>query len=335
MSERNMTSCWKMGAGIVLTWLFAIVGAGCGESPSGAGPGVGEPGGAERIVALSPAVAVMLRDLGVADRVVGRHDYDLVLSPDVPAVGHQEAIDYEALLTVRPTHVLIEWGSRPLPPRLGELAERHGWAVVRVRLLTLDDIARTVDDLAIMFGVVDPFGAGDRRPPGMDTPRGVGGMPRFVDPVTRLEQTLPSARLARAWQRRGEGFEGVGGVLLLGSVDPPGVLGPGSFHHQILERIGGVPAIAEGSPWIELDVEDIHRLAPGAIVLIAPRAGGGVDPVSVEEIRRRLGRIGGLDIPAVRDGRLGLIDDPLALTPSTAMAGFADELAGMLAGWVE
>lgn len=330
-----MATCLKLCAGFVLILMFALSGAGCEEAPSGAGRGASDRGGAERIVALSPAVAVMLRDLGVADRVVGRHDYDLVLSPDVPAVGHQEAIDYEALLSVCPTHVLIEWGSRPLPPRLGELAERHGWAVVRVRLLTLDDIARTVDDLAIMFGVVDPFGTGDRRPPGMDTPRGFGAMPRFVDPASRLEQTLPSARLARAWQRRGEGFGAVGGVLLLGSVDPPGALGPGSFHQQILERIGGTPAITEGSPWIELDVEDIHRLAPGAIVLIAPRLGGVVEPVPMEEIRHRLGRIGGLDIPAVRAGRLGLIDDPLALTPSTAMAGFADELAGMLAEWTK
>lgn len=48
-----------------------------------------------------------------------------------------------------------------------------------------------------------------------------------------------------------------------------------------------------------------------------------------------LGRIGTLDIPAVRAGRLALIDDPLSLTPSSAMIGFANELAGILEAWRE
>jgi len=314
----------------------------CGKQASSGAQGSGSSGGpadepAARIVALSPAAAVMLRDLGLADRIVGKHDYDMVLGEGVPAVGHQEAIDYERLIGVEPTHIVIEWGSRPLPPRLIELADRHGWSLIRIHLLTLDDIARTVDDLAIMFGAV-LLDTSSHDPPG-GIPEDIGslaGSLRFSDPAKRFDIEFPSAALARAWSVRGDGFGSVGPVLLLGSTVPAGALGPGSFHHQILKRIGGesVFAVGAGSPWMELDAEDILRLDPAAIVLIAPRGEGDeIEMLGIEQIRGRLGRIGSLDIRAVRAGRLAVIDDPLSLLPSTSMAGFADRLAEILGIW--
>ncbi len=333
---------WVLMVIVGLAMLAVIAAAGCSRgAPSANSSGSGNSGSGEhRLVVLSPAVAVMLRDLGLADSVVGKHDYDLVLPDTVPAVGHQEALDYEAILGVRPTKIIIEWGSRPLPPRLTELAERHGWAVRRVTLLTIDDIARTIDDLAIDFGVAS-FETGDPdRPEGVPGDlEDIGQSLRFRDPSARFADQLPSATLARAWSVRGEGFAGVGPVLLLGSTTPPGALGPGSFHDQILRRIGGVPAIETGSPWLELDAEDIRRLDPSAIVLVAPRdpgsesGRGSAEDDSVRLVLERLGRVGTLDIKAVRSGRVALIDDPLALLPSTSMADFADDLAAILEGW--
>lgn len=87
---------------------------------------------------------------------------------------------------------------------------------------------------------------------------------------------------------------------------------------------------------MELDAEDVLRLDPAGIVLISPR-GVGTARASVGEadLLARLGRLGDLDIRAVREGRVALIDDPLALLPSTAMAGFADRLAAILESWEE
>ena len=326
--------------------LMALSLCACGRQSPGSTPVSGSAGGAEgesaeRIVVLSPAAALMLKDLGLAGRIVGKHDYDLALDGGIPAVGHQEAIDYERLIAVEPTHVVIEWGSRPLPPRLVELAAGHDWMLIKVGLLTLDDIARTIDDLAITFGAVSLDTSSPDPPSGI--PEDIGSFTasfRFSDPGRRFDIELPSATLARAWSVRGDGFGSVGPVLLLASSAPPGALGPGSFHHQILLRIGGdsVFADGEGSPWIELDAEDVLRLDPAAIVLIAPRATGGAagkeaEPLGAEQIRGRLGRIGSLDIRAVRDGRLAVIDDPFSLLPSTSMAGFADRLAEILDIW--
>lgn len=279
-----------------VAWLLLVVLlAGCGGK---AGP---ERSGA-RIVALSPALAVTARDLGLEDRIVGRHAYDLVLDPSLPSCGDQAGIDYEALLRASPTHVLIQWGSRDLPARLEVLARERGWTILNYNPLTLEEVRATMLNMALRLGAEEARAA-------------------------ELERAMSAA-----WRRR----EGVyaGRVLLLGAADPPSAFGPGSWHDQVLRAIGGVPAVTSGSPYITLDAEDVLRLAPDAIVLIAPRPREAPARAwSPPELRRELRRVGGLEIPANAAGRLALIDDPLAHTPSTAMIGFAEELAEMLGRW--
>ena len=80
--------------------------------------------GAPRIVALGPSVGIILQDLGLEELVVGRHGWDLALDPDLPVCGDLNGIDYENLIGVRPTHVLLEWGSQEVPRRLEQEAHR-------------------------------------------------------------------------------------------------------------------------------------------------------------------------------------------------------------------
>lgn len=286
-----------------------VAGIGCERSaPAGAGV-VPPPATPHRIVVLSPALAVTLKDLGLAGEVAGRHAHDMVLDKSVPVCGDQTGIDYEALLGARPTHVLIEWGTRELPRRLGELAREHGWVVRSYgALLTLDQVRASVDDLGREFLAPEKQGA--------------------------REKLL--ARLDASWARREE-LSKAGRVLLLMGTSPVcAALGPGSFHQQVLERIGGVPAIREGSPYMELDAEDVARLAPEGIVLVMPRAVGAAPrtgPLSADDAAARLGALATLKIPAVTNGRVWLIDDPLCLLPGTSLAGFADDLERGLARW--
>ncbi len=260
-----------------------------------------------RIVALSPGIAVMLRDLGLADRIVGRHSFDRVLPRSLPSCGDQTGLDYEAILRLNPTHILLQQGVTDVPARLTELAVQHAWDVRVYALLELDDIDRCVRDLRARF------------------------MARPGDGESaELEQ-----RWRDAMRFRGDHLASAGRVLLLGGVSPPAAFGTGSWHHQILERLGGRPAIMDGAPWITLDAEDVLRLSPDAIVLILPRAhdaAPGPAPTAAE-LKNMLGRVGTLGVPAVRSGRIALIDDPLAHTPSTAMIGLADELARILEDW--
>lgn len=272
-----------------------------------AAPAAPEPQG-PRIVILSPALAVTARDMGLEKFIVGRHAYDVALDPELPVCGDQSGIDYEALLAARPTRVWVEWGARPLPARLTDLARENGWSLTSVNALSIGDvrdIARAMHE-----GVVVPL---EKR----------GLLPEGVD-----EHALEG--LERAATRR-FAAPPVGRVLLLGATDPPSAFGPGSLHYELLQAMGAQPAVAGGSAYITLDAEDVLRMAPDAIVIIEPRtpeaAPGARDAAS---LRERLGRVGTLEIPAVKNGKLGLIDDPLCHMPSTASARLADELAGVL-----
>jgi len=316
--------------------LCALV-VGCGRSPSETTPGAtaeNPRGGDDRTVAvrlavLSPALAATLDDLGLRDVIVAKHDYDLVLGDDVPGFGHNDAIDYERLLAVEPTHVLLEENRRGVPERLATLARERGWVVRTFALRTMDDVAAVADDLALTFG------AASFEPSRDAGPSAIPGMGRVELPDERFGRELPSAALARAL-RPVEGAASVGRVLLLASVDPPAAVGPGSFHHDILVRLGGVPAIDEGSAWMELDAEDVLRLDPAAIVLIAPRpVGASPGETGAEATRARLRSLGTLPIAAVASGWLTTIDDPLALLPGLSMVVFAEELGAVLEGWAE
>lgn len=261
-----------------------------------------------RLVALSPALGVMARDLGLGGFLVGRHAFDVWSDPALPSCGDQAGLDYEALIRARPSHVLVQWGQRELPARLNELAESQGWLVRDVPLLKLDDIPRAAEALWTL----------------------AGGRGAFAEtPVSR--------RLSGAFAKRaGIRPERVGPVLLLYSAQPPTVLGPGSWHHQLLERLGGEPAVKSGGPYMTMDFEDVQRLAPGAIVLIAPRpAGTPAGERTPAALRTRLGRLAGIDAPAVKGDRwrVALIDDPLAAVPGTNLADLADELAKILEDW--
>lgn len=263
-----------------------------------------------RIVALSPAIASILRSTGSGTLLVGRHGFDEWSDQSLPSCGDMGGIDYESLLRVHPTAVLLQKEAAPPPQRLMDLAKAGNFEVRVYPMLSLDELRAAAIDLARRFPA--PVGAADRK----------------------AEASL-TAEMDRAWSRR-SGLDQAGTVLMLTATSPKSsALGPGSFHQQILERIGGTPTITGVSrPYIALDAEDVLRLAPGTLVLFVPRAVGapsrsGMVPSS--EYAALLGPLAGLDVPAIHSGRVILIDDPECLLPSLSMVRVAEQLAELLA----
>ncbi len=307
----------EFAAATTVAGIAGLLGA-CGRGPAKqASETDGSSSGAKglRIAAISPALAITLRDLGLADRIVGRHAWDMVLDRRVPIVGDQSALDYEALLATDPTHVMIEWGARPVPDRLTEMTRERGWRTRSWSLLTYAQVRASFEEIASFLVEGQPEDEGRRL------------IATAAELTTRLDGACaPRASAARA-----------GKVMLLHSVAPPAALGPGSFHHEIMERLGGRSALTSGGAYAQLHMEDVLRLAPDSIVLIEPRESGGAaarkGAPDWPTMERKLGAIASLQIPAVRERRVALIDDPLCLTPSSAMIGFARELGEVLERW--
>jgi iron complex transport system substrate-binding protein len=98
----------------------------------------------KRIVSFSPALTRMIADLGHADAVVAATPHDAAAPAGAPVVGDLYTINYEKLLAVRPTDILIQSTKRPLPDRLQNLAKTHNWNLWTFPLEELDDIARAL-----------------------------------------------------------------------------------------------------------------------------------------------------------------------------------------------
>ncbi len=315
--------------------LFAGLLVSCGQSPSepaleSTSESSGQPKAQAsqqeyRLAALSPAMAVMIRDLGHEDWIVAKHDHDMVLSDQVPAAGSEIGFDLEILIQADPTHLFFQKTSTARSSRLLQIASERGWILFERPLNTLDDIAITMDDLYYLFN----------GPPQIQS--GPFGVMEIQD------RKLPSESLAVSWDDLGPVADAAGRVLVLGSIDPIGAMGPGSYHHQLIHRLGATPAMTQGAMWIELDYEDLIALNPDSIILILPRQRGEADhfgepanepaKLTLEDVKGMLGPIGQLPISAIEHDRIGVIDHPLGLLPSGSLGDVAQEMAELMRLW--
>jgi ABC-type Fe3+-hydroxamate transport system substrate-binding protein len=275
-------------------WLAAIIGCDHRNGPQNPAGGYGTP----RLAVLSPALGVILDDLGRAELAVGRHGFDVALDPALPVVGNEHGIDYEALLGADPTHVLMERGARGRPRRLVELAASRGWTIRARPMLSLNDVRG-----AILW---------------------LDGLTTDDPPSPRADELV--ARFDRAMRAPPEVGAALGRTLTLAWTDPVGVMGPGSFHYELVERLGGVGLPREGAAYISMTVEDVVRLAPDSLVVLAP----GRRPDAWREL---LGPLEGRGLRAEASGRVFVVTDEGALLPSTRLVGVAEELVSRVEAW--
>lgn len=315
----------------ILASLVLFVLLGCSKPAGNTGsssPDQGTEPESPRFAVFSPAIGVMLRDLGFEDDIVGRHSYDNALSETIPVVGSHIDIDDEMLINADPTILIFEENSIAIPDRVNSLAEDRGWVIWTYSLESLDDIATTMDDLYLKLVGFPPDANSDNDPTTFE-----------VNPTKRFDIDLPSTRLVRAWSPLGNDASIAGRTLLLAGTDPAGALGPGSFHAQMIERLGISPALTDGGMWQELDLEDLVTLAPDSILIFSPNETahivGEPEPIDWAQIEQTLGPIATLDLPAIRNRRVGIVTHPQGLLPSSTLGQVADEIRKTLTQWRE
>lgn len=297
MNRLNLRSAAMALAGVVL-----LLTSSCRESSPRASPVPSDAYAYPHLVVLSPGMAVILRDLKRSDTIVGRHAFDMVTDPRIPVAGSQSELDYEVLLRIRPTHVLVESGAKDVPPRLRELSQTHGWRIESLPALRLDDIRRQITRLDEISARLDP---------GESTPEGAALLKSFDETMTTRT-----------------GFrERLGRTMPLASTSPIGILGPGSFHTEMLTALGASPIPESGSAFINADVEDVLKADPDSLVLFLPAN-------QDLEMHKLLGALAGQPLRAIREGRVLVIRDPLCHSPSTALIPIANEIAARTESWI-
>lgn len=293
----HVYSAWKS-----LTWLVMAVGvlcAGCRKQEPAGQPSVNQTSGEVRIITLSPAISRTLVDFGLADKVIGRTPHCASLSETIPAVGDLLNMNYEQLVRLQPTHILVQPPEGGVDAHLQSLAKEHGWIIAAWRLNSLDDIETMIRELP---GVL------------------------FADGSQELEHTTQkSSELLNAMATAlspGEKPLYRGRVMLLYSVDPVSVFGVGTYLDGVLRALGGANA-TEAQNWVTFSLEDVTRINPQAVIVVKP----GSQNINVQYA---LGDVWNLDIDAVTERRLSILTNVDAFLPSTSVIGVAAELRQIL-----
>lgn len=251
---------------------------------------------ARRIISLSPALTRIAADLGVQAEIVGRTPWCTAAPSTAVVAGDLLHVDLEQVIRLRPTHILRQAAAAGDDAALLDVAQRCGASLLVLRGVDrLTDVERAID------AVADALATDDTRA-------------RLQARAAMLRE-----RVRAALRPAPHGFRGP--VLLVHGVDPVTVSGRETFLGDLLEALGGTNA-APLSGWGAMTLEDLVRLDPEAIVLVAPG-----DPMAMDRLAplRRLG------LAAFDSGRIDVLTAPDAMLPSTALDATAIELGLILA----
>lgn len=255
-----------------------------------------------RIVSLSPAFSRMLVDLGAEPFVVGRTKWCASLDSGVPVIGDLSGFDFESLVRIRPTHVVVQPPATGLDRELLRAADIHGFLLFsRAGLDSLEDIAETVESLAAWLDD--------------------GSMERRAE---TLAEALRDIDARADSDRRDNPLR-----VLIATIDADiRAFGSDTYLSEIFRAHGLVNAV-EDSGWPALGMEDVARLQPDAIVIVNESSG------EHEDVADSLGPLGRVECDAIRDGRIAVMRNPEALLPSTGLLEVDEEVAAIVQTWNE
>lgn len=250
----------------------------------------------QRILTLAPSVTEIAFALGLGDRIVGVGDY-CRWPPEVeskPRLGGLFDPNLERIVRLEPDLAIL----LPSEGDLGEKLRRLGIDVLVVRNETLEDVEAAILDIARRCGVE---AAGEKL-------------------LARLGQELKPLDLPGRPR------------VLLSIGRQPGQLsqilvpGPGTFLHQLLERLGAANVFADAPlPYPQVGLEEIVGRRPEVIVELQSQE----VPVAVTEGLRRDWEVFPR-LPAIRNGRIHVVAGDYVLIPGPRLPLLYRDLATVL-----
>jgi iron complex transport system substrate-binding protein len=247
-----------------------------GGSPRQAGGYMGPT-----IVSTVPAATMQLIQLGAVNDLVGVSKYDIPILPsgkeNLPVVGDYDTLNYELLLKLKPSALVVQMTPSHLTPRLKQIIDDQHITLVNVKL----------DTLADLYATAQALGNAAQRPK------------IASDAVTALQQHLADIR--RQWA---DGPQPK--VVYMLATSPIMVVGRGTFMDEELAIAGAQNmGAASGEGYPTINRENLIALAPDVLLIAAPGEPpnqGAQDPRIIPWID--------LPIPAARKNRIYLITDP-------------------------
>ncbi len=234
----------------------------------------------------------MLRDLGLEGQIVGVGQIDPAAPSRAAIVGDFRQLDYEKLLSIRPTDILLQdTAKEPTSDRLLELARKHGWKITRIKLENVAGILLGLRQLGEALGLQ------------AQAEKLAGDIELRLAALKKRTADRPHPR-----------------VLLVVSASPQWLAAAGgTFLDEVLRAAGGVNALSDSAVlYPELDAEAVVALKPEVVVHI---------PYNQNRSP--------LVLPSGLEAKVLVLEDPLALLPSSSMPGVAEKLARLLHGPAE
>lgn len=270
-----------------------------------------------RIVTLAPALTKMIVDLGQGDLLVGVGQFDDAAPEALPTVGHFMDVNTEALFTLKPTHVLMMTGQGGVPEVLETLKMSMGFELIAWPYpYSVAEAANILYDERERFPQTPGLNASQSVRPSLGT---ILGMP---DQAWKLK-TQMLQKLANI----DHATDGSDRPLTLAVISLQGgvmAAGPGSVFDSLFAFVGALNAVAdEKNSAPVLDREKLLAAQPEMILLMLPNG----QPLSDVATDPRISIFRGLDIPAVKNGRFAVINDPLVHLPATNLPDIAAQMA--------
>lgn len=247
------------------------------------------PAAGERVVSLTPSATEALAALGATDVIVGVDTYSTY--PDqvkaLPKVGSFLAPDVDAIARLRPTLVVADDIHDSAIAALGDVGVTR---VVRLPMHTLPDVLTALRSLGELLG----------------------RQAAATAKVQEIERAIDAARAATAARGAGPAPR----VLAIIDREPGGIgglvaAGTGSWVDELLALIGADNALAgAGARYPKLALEDVLRAAPD-VILDASYAADATQPLLPWA---------GVDVPAVKAGRVVVAKESYVLAPSPRVA---------------
>jgi ABC-type Fe3+-hydroxamate transport system substrate-binding protein len=222
----------------------------------------------------------MLLQLHAGPELVAVSSFDKPNLPpnlqNLPIAGDYLNINYETIVRLHPTAIVVQIADARLAPRLKQLATDSHIPLVNIRLDTLPDIFETARRLGEISGHQT------------DAARQIAQAQAELDEARRLTQNLPHPR-----------------TLLITWNDPISVVGSGGFLDAMITAAGGHNVGAEVGPdYPSINREVLVSLKPDIILITAP------DQPAQQPDDPRLATWRSLPVPAAQSGRIALITDP-------------------------